>query len=501
MKRYQNDLLLHSGIKGQKWGVRRFQNEDGTLTEEGKKRYGLKYGNISDEELRRAITRKRNEMAIVQMKTEHLGEKQKALGGIVRSIPNIARDVTAIGKNVYKSKSEDISIADEPPKPKAGASAEEVKAYNEKMQNRNIAELTKEEYAQRADILSDANKVASGISKLTNKDQNADVIAEYMMRPEFKKEQAKALENMSEVDDKQLQDIVNRMRLEKEYDTLINPPKEKAINKAREFFQSLGTLAALTLTVTQIVTTINKNRASKTLAQSDEENELEHSGVKGMKKGVRRYQNEDGSLTPLGYQHYGISPYDTRATAREKMDQINKAEQRELQKVTTERNRIALEKEAAINRLRIQKIQNREALRTQKAANKEAARVKKEEFQIATEQKEIQRKNFRKNLLKISIGALAAAGVVAAGYSYFKDKKSARMSKLKISELKARKDIAIEDELKKDLAEHRKAENALKSKYRLTDIRRREREKAAIRSKSKRVSKDILESLKKYRFV
>ena len=31
--------LFHWGIKGQKWGVRRFQNEDGTLTEAGKKRY------------------------------------------------------------------------------------------------------------------------------------------------------------------------------------------------------------------------------------------------------------------------------------------------------------------------------------------------------------------------------------------------------------------------------------------------------------------------------
>ena len=31
--------LYHHGIKGQKWGVRRFQNEDGTLTEEGKARY------------------------------------------------------------------------------------------------------------------------------------------------------------------------------------------------------------------------------------------------------------------------------------------------------------------------------------------------------------------------------------------------------------------------------------------------------------------------------
>lgn len=32
--------LQHHGILGQKWGVRRFQNEDGTWTEEGKKRYG-----------------------------------------------------------------------------------------------------------------------------------------------------------------------------------------------------------------------------------------------------------------------------------------------------------------------------------------------------------------------------------------------------------------------------------------------------------------------------
>lgn len=34
------------------------------------------------------------------------------------------------------------------------------------------------------------------------------------------------------------------------------------------------------------------------------ENELYHYGVKGMKWGVRRYQNKDGSLTAKGRQHY-----------------------------------------------------------------------------------------------------------------------------------------------------------------------------------------------------
>lgn len=36
-----NNYLEHHGILGQKWGVRRYQNEDGTYTEAGKKRYGM----------------------------------------------------------------------------------------------------------------------------------------------------------------------------------------------------------------------------------------------------------------------------------------------------------------------------------------------------------------------------------------------------------------------------------------------------------------------------
>lgn len=33
------DYLQHWGVKGQKWGVRRYQNKDGSLTPAGKKRY------------------------------------------------------------------------------------------------------------------------------------------------------------------------------------------------------------------------------------------------------------------------------------------------------------------------------------------------------------------------------------------------------------------------------------------------------------------------------
>lgn len=46
--------LSHHGIKGQKWGVRRFQNEDGSLTAEGKQRYLTSVVRFSDKRVAKA---------------------------------------------------------------------------------------------------------------------------------------------------------------------------------------------------------------------------------------------------------------------------------------------------------------------------------------------------------------------------------------------------------------------------------------------------------------
>lgn len=75
MDRYYSTYLVHFGIKGQKWGDRRYQNEDGTLTPEGKRRYG-KLDRMSDERLYKTLKKE-----IRRKRSKDLGWYNKWLSG------------------------------------------------------------------------------------------------------------------------------------------------------------------------------------------------------------------------------------------------------------------------------------------------------------------------------------------------------------------------------------------------------------------------------------
>lgn len=45
-----HEFLQHDGVKGMRWGIRRYQNKDGTLTPAGKKRYNKEMEKLKQEQ-------------------------------------------------------------------------------------------------------------------------------------------------------------------------------------------------------------------------------------------------------------------------------------------------------------------------------------------------------------------------------------------------------------------------------------------------------------------
>lgn len=121
--------LAHHGILGQRWGRRRFQNDDGTYTEEGKKRY---FG-----------TGKRYQKRIDDIKNDRVGPIEES------------KRTYKIKKDLYKSSKELEELC------------KKADALKEKMNNTQV-KLVESMY--RDEYTSGRNFAAKALIKLTGDD-------------------------------------------------------------------------------------------------------------------------------------------------------------------------------------------------------------------------------------------------------------------------------------------------------------------------------------------
>lgn len=337
--------LYHHGIKGQRWGVRRFQNEDGSLTPEGMSRYGVdedgnmseagrkqyekdskKYrvenyhhakranANLSAEEREEAIRKsfdsdEEYEQAKLDYK-KHQSQKATAiaLGSIgaialhgaalgiglgihndkkknaeryynnqVQSILNNGQDIT---ENILRLKKEEQSLQLAKHRVKTG----EIENYSGDMFKdlKNNGGITPKDrgYIDNSGNVYGFNLTQYNPSRLGTKNERTYNVSEAIGQSlrSNKNEQAYQQRRLDEAKDS--------------LKAILEPEVKKQI-LSDAYKQS------------KYVKRYNKSMKHTFIVVSPNE-ELYHHGIKGQKWGIRRFQNEDGSLTPEGMKRYGV---------------------------------------------------------------------------------------------------------------------------------------------------------------------------------------------------
>lgn len=112
--------IYHHGIKGQRWGVRRFQNEDGTLTAEGRARYGIDENGKMSNRLSKAADTNRKDASDLRKAAER-AKTEKARKDLLDSADALERlaeqqesraKMSKDGKKLYKQDKKDQKILD-----------------------------------------------------------------------------------------------------------------------------------------------------------------------------------------------------------------------------------------------------------------------------------------------------------------------------------------------------------------------------------------------------
>lgn len=209
------DVLEHHGIKGQKWGVRRYQNDDGSLTSLGKKR--LAKGGVEKTPKRKSV----KDMNASELRSEI--ERRALVDKLVES----KQAKTAVGRFINKMTSKNKST-------------EDLKVEIEKQELRN--------------------ELKNGSKKTDEEPKSKELNRHKLVKKDLK-----------DLSDKELEEAIERAALEQRFRQL-HPEDKSFIQKTAEKLRDKMTDAAIEATA-QVGKDYLIDKGKKALGLTDEEYE------------------------------------------------------------------------------------------------------------------------------------------------------------------------------------------------------------------------------------